>query len=45
MRLYAFDVELKGSDVPSGSSPVYQRRSAGLSLIRLTSSVTEAEFW
>ncbi len=45
MRSYAFDVAVKGSDVPSGSSPVYQRRSAGLSLMRFTSSVTEAEFW
>ena len=45
MRSYVVDVAFKGSDVPSGSSPVYHSRSAGLFLTLFTSSVTAVVFW
>lgn len=44
MRSYVAVVAFSGSEVPSGSSPVYQRSKAGLFLIRLTSSVTAVWF-
>ena len=45
MRSYVMVVAFNGSDVPSGSSPVYHSRSVGLFLMLFTSSVTAVVFW
>ena len=44
MRSYAVLVASRGSEVPSGSSPVYQRRRLGRDLIIFTCSVMAVEF-
>ena len=44
MRSYAVLVASRGSEVPSGSSPVYQRRRLGRDLIMFTCSVMAVEF-
>ena len=45
MRLYELTVAESGSEVPSGSSAVYQRSRLGRDLMALTCWVTEVLFW